>query len=260
MRVDRHEESSQYMTMVGNHELTCTFEVGDWLSFVSSGRATHDASYETIVPTENGRSFDSTTDIELATGHLTVADSEQVTDDRIERHLSAKGSSRLGDIVARFVIEDATDLKAEIDGRVFDHCGRNRYLQYRTDTVSLIGDQRTIRIRAVDTNFPEELELVCYARDQPDGSWAVHVRGLAYDLDAGFLRLYWGPWRHSEWVDRIAGLPPLARRFLYVRERLSASKLWHFVPFSFPAQYVSAVGLSNIDSVSLSVTLEIIDD
>lgn len=260
MRMDRREDSSLYTTTLLGREVTCTFEAGDWLSYLSSGRGTHDASYRTTIGNEGELSFDSTTDVDLETGSLTVTDTERMTEAGIERHLAATGDAHLGDLVARFVVADASDLRAEIDGRVFDHRGLNRYLQYRTDSVSLAGDDGRISFRAVETAFPDEFELVCYARDQPDGCWAIHVRGLSYDLDSGFVRFYRGPWSRSQIADGVASVTPVARRLLYLRERLTASRLWDFVPFHMPLQYVSTIPLAETDTVSLSVDVDVTDD
>jgi hypothetical protein len=258
--MDRREDSSLYTTTLLSREVTCTFEAGDWLSYLSSGRGTHEASYWTTISDEGELSFDSTTDVKLETGSLTVTDTERVTEAGIERHLAATGDAQLGDLVARFVVADASDLRAEIDGHVFDHRGLNRYLQYRTDSVSLVGNDGRISFRAVKTAFPDNFELVCYARDQPDGCWAIHVRGLSYDLDSGFVRFYWGPWSRSKIADSVASLRPVARRLLYLRERLTVSRLWDFVPFHMPLQYVSTIPLAEDDTLSLSVKVGVTDD
>lgn len=260
MRMDRREDSSLYTTTLLCREVTCTFEAGDWLSYLSSGRGTHEATYRTTVSNEGKLSFDSTTDVNLETGSLSITNTERVTEIGIERYLAATGDAQLGDLVARFVVAESSDLRAEIDGRVFEHRGLDRYLQYRTDSVSLVGDDSRISFRAVETAFPDDFELVCYARDQPDGCWAIHIRGLSYDLDSGFVRFYRGPWRRSRIVDRIADVRLVARRLLYLRERLTAAWFWNFVPFPMPLQYVSTIPLAANDTVSLWVEAEVIDD
>lgn len=235
--------------------MECAFEVGDWHSFLSPGKASLHAEGAVRDARQDEGGFAAKHDVRLRTGSAIVTQRERFGTRELERHLSIEPTStlKLGDFVARFVFDAAEFERATVDGDTFEHRGRNRYLQYPATTVHLDGPGGQVSITGDATELPEGMVLVVYARDEPPDRWVVHVRALARGSGNGFLRLYWGPVTHSELIDRVVRLLGLQDALAYYRERASAAPL---LPAGVPFQYVEYADISEETRVAITAKCE----
>lgn len=234
----------------------CSFEVGDWHSFLSLGGDSLEASHTLRHVRHHDRGFEADHDIRLKTGSAVISQRERFWNLFIERQFSLTPTSRLqlGDFVVRFVFDATEFTEASIGGNRFEHRGRNRYLQYPSRTVRLHGVGKTITITGEANGLPSGMDLMTYARDESPDRWVVHLRALVRDVDLGFLRLYRGPWSRIESLDRAVERLGLDRHLLYCRERASKRPHWPTIPFQY-VRYVELQPDENLE-ISAECTLE----
>lgn len=235
----------------GDAPVTCSFEIGDWLSTVSAGNTSQSAIHTVVGTSVSEEAFEATHRVGLASGTALVDQTERFDRKLIRRQfrVTPEDTVDFGDFVVRFVREATAVDHVEIAGREFEHRGRNRYLQFETDSVDLVGSSTDVRISLEEACLPRHVQPVIYARDEPTGDWIVHVRALTTDGE-GFLRLYPGPLNRSALLDRITRVGGLRDVLRYVRERAPVPGRW------VPLQYVHTTELTGDDEIRMDVAVE----
>lgn len=235
-----------------NEPFICSFEIGDWLSTVSAGNTQKSASHNIVKTSVTQNKFEATHRVDLVSGTAFVDQKEHFGNGSLQRQfrVTPAGTVNFGDFVIRFVRDAASIDHVEIGGCRFEHRGRNRHLQFGTDSIVLAGFSNRVRITIEDTTLPHHVEPVIYARDEPSGDWIVHVRALTTE-GPGFLRLYRGPVDRLPVLDSIVdGVDGIEDALRYIRERATLPGRW------IPLQYVHTTELTSDDDIWMAVNVD----
>lgn len=236
--------------------IDCGFEIGDWKSYVSAGRDSTNAKHRVERESKGQNKISVEQYVDLSSGRFEILQHEYQTGRTITRTflVSPEGVVSLGDFVIRFSIPKSADMIASIDGKVFEHRGKNRYLQFETDSARIEGTDLAFSIRTTQVRLPNGMKLVTYVRDEPPDTWVIHARAIAFGTGNGFLRLYRGDTVHVPWIDELVKRSNwLVKRLRYLREESLISSSF------LPIQYCEWSRLSDNDLIEMTVEGKIED-